>query len=73
MTSVGAKLAVMGNEIWRVADGHLVEHWRRFEDIELLQQLGVCQIRRRRTDDIGRPRNREDPRMMLMPLRIAHL
>jgi hypothetical protein len=31
----------MGNEIWRVSGGRLVEHWGRFEDLDLLQQLEV--------------------------------
>lgn len=32
---------VMGHEIWTVAGGKLIEHWGRFEDLDLLQQLGV--------------------------------
>jgi predicted ester cyclase len=35
------RTAVMGHEIWRVADGRILEHWGRFEDLDLLQQLGV--------------------------------
>jgi len=31
----------MGHEIWRVANGRILEHWGRFEDLDLLQQLGV--------------------------------
>lgn len=37
----GRRAAVMGHEIWRVANGRILEHWSRFEDIDLLQQLGV--------------------------------
>jgi predicted ester cyclase len=33
--------AVMGHEIWRVGGGRIVEHWGRFEDLDLLHQLGV--------------------------------
>jgi predicted ester cyclase len=35
------RTAVMGHEIWRVANGRILEHWGRFEDLDLLQQLGV--------------------------------
>jgi predicted ester cyclase len=35
------RTAVMGNEIWPVANGRILEHWGRFEDLDLLQQLGV--------------------------------
>jgi predicted ester cyclase len=35
------RTAVMGHEIWRVANGRVLEHWGRFEDLELLQQLGI--------------------------------
>ena len=35
------RTAVMGHEIWRVANGWILEHWGRFEDLDLLQQLGV--------------------------------
>ena len=35
------RTAVMGHEIWRVANGRMLEHWGRFEDLDLLQQLGV--------------------------------
>lgn len=35
------RTAVMGHEIWRVASGRILEHWGRFEDLDLLQQLGV--------------------------------
>ncbi len=31
----------MGHEIWRVANGRILEHWGRFEDLDLLQQLAV--------------------------------
>jgi steroid delta-isomerase-like uncharacterized protein len=37
----GRRCAVMGNEIWRVRQGRIVEHWGRFEELDLLQQLGV--------------------------------
>ncbi len=35
------RTAVMGHEIWRVTNGRILEHWGRFEDLDLLQQLGV--------------------------------
>jgi len=35
------RTAVMGHEIWRVANGRILEHWGRFEDLDLLQQLAV--------------------------------
>jgi predicted ester cyclase len=35
------RTAVMGHEIWRVGSGRILEHWGRFEDLDLLQQLGV--------------------------------
>ena len=35
------RTTVMGHEIWRVANGRILEHWGRFEDLDLLQQLGV--------------------------------
>ena len=35
------RTAVMGHEIWRIADGRILEHWGRFEDLDLLQQLGI--------------------------------
>jgi predicted ester cyclase len=35
------RTAVMGHEIWRVANGRILEHWGRFEDLDLLQQLGI--------------------------------
>jgi predicted ester cyclase len=35
------RTAVMGHEIWRVANGQILEHWGRFEDLGLLQQLAV--------------------------------
>ena len=38
------RTAVMGHEIWRVANGRILEHWGRFEDLDLLQQLGVLPI-----------------------------
>jgi predicted ester cyclase len=37
----GRRAAVMGNEIWRVSGGRIVEHWGRFEELDLLQQLSV--------------------------------
>jgi predicted ester cyclase len=37
----GRRTAVMGHEIWRVGNGRILEHWGRFEDLDLLQQLGV--------------------------------
>jgi predicted ester cyclase len=37
----GRRTSVMGNEIWRLAGGRIVQHWGRFEDLDLLQQLGV--------------------------------
>jgi len=37
----GRRTAVMGHEIWRVANGRILEHWGRFEDLDLLQQLAV--------------------------------
>ncbi len=38
------RTAVMGHEIWRVTNGRILEHWGRFEDLDLLQQLGVLPI-----------------------------
>ena len=35
------RTAVMGHEIWRVANGQILEHWGRFEDLDLLRQPGV--------------------------------
>jgi predicted ester cyclase len=35
------RTAVMGHEIWRVANERILEHWGRFEDLDLLHQLGV--------------------------------
>jgi predicted ester cyclase len=35
------RTAVMGHEIWRVGDRRILEHRGRFEDLDLLQQLGV--------------------------------
>ena len=35
------RTAVMGHEIWRVANGRILKHWGRFEDLDLLQQLAV--------------------------------
>ena len=35
------RMAVMGNEIWRVSGKQIVDHWGRFEDLDLLMQLGV--------------------------------
>ena len=35
------RTAVMGHEIWRVGHGRILEHWGRFEDLDLLQQLGI--------------------------------
>jgi predicted ester cyclase len=35
------RTAVMGHEIWRVGNGRILEHWGRFEDLDLLQQLGI--------------------------------
>ena len=37
----GRRMAVMGQEIWRVAGARIAEHWGRFEELDLLQQLGV--------------------------------
>jgi steroid delta-isomerase-like uncharacterized protein len=37
----GKRFAVMGQEIWRLTRGQIVEHWGRFEELDLLQQLGV--------------------------------
>jgi predicted ester cyclase len=35
------RTAVMGHEIWRVGHGRILEHWGRFEDLDLLQQPGI--------------------------------
>ena len=35
------RTAVMGHEIWRIDNGRILEHWGRFEDLDLLQQLGI--------------------------------
>ncbi len=40
----GKRFAVMGQEIWRVAGERIVEHWGRFEELDLLQQLGVLPL-----------------------------
>jgi steroid delta-isomerase-like uncharacterized protein len=40
----GKRFAVMGQEIWRVTRGRIVEHWGRFEELDLLQQLGVLPL-----------------------------
>ena len=40
----GRRVTVMGQEIWRVAEGRIVEHWGRFEELDLLQQLGVLPL-----------------------------
>ena len=37
----GRRVAIMGQEIWRVAGARITEHWGRFEELDLLQQLGV--------------------------------
>jgi len=42
--ATGKRFAVMGQEIWRVAAERIVEHWGRFEELDLLQQLGVLPL-----------------------------
>jgi hypothetical protein len=34
-------MAVLGNQIWRLAGGRIAEQWGRFEELDLFQQLGV--------------------------------
>jgi len=38
------RTAVMGHEIWRVGNGRILEHWGRFEDLDLLQQIGILPV-----------------------------
>jgi predicted ester cyclase len=38
------RMAVMGNQIWRVAGGRIAEQWGRFEELDLFQQLGLLPI-----------------------------
>jgi predicted ester cyclase len=40
----GRRMAVMGNQIWRVANGRIVEQWGRFEDLDLFQQIGLLPV-----------------------------
>ena len=37
----GNRVTITGIDILRVADGKIVEHWGRFDDLGMMQQLGV--------------------------------
>ena len=37
----GKRVQVTGMEIFRLADGKIVEHWNNYDDLRLFQQLGV--------------------------------
>jgi steroid delta-isomerase-like uncharacterized protein len=37
----GAEIEMHSIDIWRVADGRLVEHWDELNTLELLQQMGA--------------------------------
>ena len=37
----GNRVAITGIDILRVADGKIVEHWGNFDDLGMMQQLGV--------------------------------
>jgi steroid delta-isomerase-like uncharacterized protein len=41
MPATGKKATVTGIDIFRVADGKLVEHWRNDDTLGMMQQLGV--------------------------------
>ena len=41
----GGRAAVMGNEIWWVKEGRILEHWGRYEELDLLRQLAVLPAR----------------------------
>ena len=40
----GRRMAVMGNQIWRIAGGRIAEQWGRFEELDLFQQIGVLPV-----------------------------
>ena len=37
----GNRVAITGIDILRIADGKIVEHWGNFDDLGMMQQLGV--------------------------------
>lgn len=39
--ATGRQVAVGGMQIERIVDGKIVEHWRKSDDMRLMQQLGV--------------------------------
>jgi predicted ester cyclase len=40
----GKRMAVMGNQIWRIVGGRIAEHWGRFEELDLYQQIGLLPV-----------------------------
>ena len=39
----GNRVEISGIDILRVADGKIVEHWGNFDDLGMMQQLGVIE------------------------------
>ncbi len=39
----GNRVTIAGIDILRVADGKIVEHWGKFDDLGMMQQLGVME------------------------------
>ena len=37
----GNRVTITGIDILRIADGKIVEHWGKFDDLSMMQQLGV--------------------------------
>jgi predicted ester cyclase len=37
----GNRVTITGVDILRIADGKIVEHWGKFDDLSMMQQLGV--------------------------------
>ncbi len=39
----GSRVAITGIDVLRIVDGKIVEHWGNFDDLGMLQQLGVVE------------------------------
>jgi predicted ester cyclase len=39
----GNRVTITGIDILRITDGKVVEHWGKFDDLGMMQQLGVME------------------------------